>query len=442
MILSSRTATKEKPRMGWDIVKHSFAMLWRNLGNALRISLGPLAVAVLLSLAIITVLQVSAARLAFELASGAISTNVAFAVLLLAFLYVVVSAWIAVSWHRFILLEEYPGLLPAFAGSPVLPYVGKTLLLGLALMAAMIPAVIVIALLSGVFGPTSGLLSVVGIGLALYFSYMWLRLGLVLPATAVGRPMGIGDSWRSTAPHANAILGTGALLILLNTGVSLVSSILPATLVLGLDVIVSWVTVMVGTSVLTTLYGVIVERVRQKRHRLVRRAPHRRVQGLDRRPHPQHRPRDIDVTDLLGPKVIFRHIGEPPERPHPARCRDMPAGLLINFAVQRPHRVLALVDPAAGQLQLRIGLALESQQKVPPARQDCVNPRPQPVLLTGPHRFAIPPDHASAPSALPCRPYMEALLRSRPVRSRAISGKTHDTRLPHRMGRYCPSVSA
>jgi hypothetical protein len=260
MILSRPDCNRKEPRMGWEIVKHSFAMLWRNLGNALRISLGPLAVAILLSVAIIGVLQVSAARVAFEFASGTMSPNVGFAVLLLAFLYVVVSAWIAVSWHRFILLEEYPGLLPALAGRPVLPYVGKTFLLGLVMILVMIPAIIVIALLSGLFGPTSGLFSILGVGLALYFSYMWLRLGLVLPATAVARPMGITDSWRSTAPYANAILGTGALLILLNTGVSLVSSILPAALTLVLDVIVSWVTVMVGTSVLTTLYGVIVER--------------------------------------------------------------------------------------------------------------------------------------------------------------------------------------
>jgi hypothetical protein len=246
--------------MGWEIVRHSFAMLFRNLGSALRISLGPIAVAILISVVVITVMQVSAARIVWDLSQGTVSPAVSVTVLLLMLVYVFVSAWIAVSWHRFILLEEYPGLLPALSGRPVLPYVGKTFLLGLVMILAMIPALLIVGLLTNLFGPTSGILSVLGIGLALYVSYVWLRIGLALPATALGQSMGVGEAWRSTAPHANAILSTGALLILLNTGASIVSGILPATLSLVLDIVTSWITLMIGTSVLTTLYGVIVER--------------------------------------------------------------------------------------------------------------------------------------------------------------------------------------
>jgi hypothetical protein len=251
---------QEGHQMGWDIVRHSFSMLFRNFGNALRISLGPLLIAILASVVIVTVLQVSAARVVWDLSRGTMSPDIALATLLFVIVYVFVSAWIAVAWHRFILLEEYPGLLPALAGRPVLPYLGKTMLLGLVMIIAMIPAFVVIGLLSGILGPTSGLFSIVGIGLALYVSYVWLRIGLVLPATAVARPMGIGEAWRSTGPYANAILGTGAILILINSGVSIVGTILPGSLALVLDLAVSWVIVMVSTSVLTTLYGVIVER--------------------------------------------------------------------------------------------------------------------------------------------------------------------------------------
>ncbi len=246
--------------MGWDIVRHSFSMLFRNIGNALRISLGPILLAVLASVAIVGILQISPARIAWELSTNSISGNTGLAVLLLFLLYVFVSAWIAVAWHRFILLEDYPGLLPGISGRPIMPYIGKTMLLGLVMILAMIPALIVIGLLSSVFDPTSGLFSIIGIGLMLYFSYMWLRFGLVLPATAVARPMGVAEAWRATAPHANAILGTGALLIVINTGASVVSSAMPQTVALVLDLVVSWITLMIGTSVLTTLYGVIVER--------------------------------------------------------------------------------------------------------------------------------------------------------------------------------------
>lgn len=246
--------------MGWDIVRHSFAMLFRNLGNAVRVSFGPILLSLLAAFAIVTLLDISAARIVFEAAQGEMSPNVAIAVLLMIVVFLFVSAWIAVAWHRFILLEEYPGLLPPLAGRPVWPYVGKTILLGLVMIVAMIPALIVTSLLSGLFGGSAAILSVLGIGLALYFSYMWLRLGLVLPATALGRPMGFAEAWRSTGGHANAILGTGALLIVINSGVALVSSIMPTAVSLLLDLVSSWITVMVGTSVLTTLYGVIVER--------------------------------------------------------------------------------------------------------------------------------------------------------------------------------------
>jgi hypothetical protein len=246
--------------MGWEIVKHSFAMLFRNLGNAMRVSLGPIAIALLIAFAIISLLQVSAVRVVYDVSRGEISSNVAFAVILLMVVFFFVSAWIAVSWHRFILLEEYPGLLPPLKDRPVWPYVGKTFLLALVMMAAMIPALIVTSLLTGVFGATPGIFSILGIGLALYFSYMWLRFGLVLPAIALSRPMSFTEAWKSTGPHSNAILGTGALLILINSGVALVSSVMPGALSVLLDLVSSWITVMVGTSVLTTLYGVIVER--------------------------------------------------------------------------------------------------------------------------------------------------------------------------------------
>jgi hypothetical protein len=246
--------------MGWDIVRHSFSMLFRNIGNALRISIGPILLALVVSVAIVGILQINPARIAWELSTNSISGNTGLAILLLLLLYIFVSAWIAVAWHRFILLEDYPGLLPAVSGRPIMPYIGKTLLLGLVMMLALIPALLVIGLLSAVFDPTSGLFSIIGIGLMLYFSYMWLRFGLVLPATAVGRPMGVTEAWRATAPHANAILGTGALLIVINAGASVVSAVMPQTVALVLDLVVSWITLMIGTSVLTTLYGVIVER--------------------------------------------------------------------------------------------------------------------------------------------------------------------------------------
>jgi hypothetical protein len=247
--------------MGWEIVRHSFAMLFRNLGNALRISVGPILIGLVAGFLILGAFGSGVDTLTEEIEQDKLPPGLALAVLLNLFLFLFVSAWIAVAWHRFILLEDYPGLLPPLAGRPIWPYLGKTLLLGLVMFFAMIPAGLVISVLAGLFGGAGdSLFSFIGLGLALYISYMWLRFGIVLPATAVSRTMGFGEAWRATAPYATAILGTCVILILINTGVSLVSTILPLPLARLLSLATSWISIMLGISVLTTLYGVIVER--------------------------------------------------------------------------------------------------------------------------------------------------------------------------------------
>jgi len=247
--------------MGWDIVRHSFAMLFRNLGNALRISVGPILIALVVGFLILGVFGSNLDALPQDIEQGQLPPEIAFAVLLILLLFIFVSAWIAVAWHRFILLEDYPGLLPPLAGRPVWSYIGKTILLSLVLTLVMLPAGFVMGLIMAVLQDAgTGLLPTFILGLALYASYMWLRFGIVLPATAVSRPMGFGEAWRATAPYATAILGTCVILILINTGVSLVSAILPQPLAGLLSLATSWITIMLGISILTTLYGVIVER--------------------------------------------------------------------------------------------------------------------------------------------------------------------------------------
>jgi hypothetical protein len=247
--------------MGWEIVRHSFAMLYRNLGNALRISVGPILIALVAAFLILGVFGSGVDALTEDIEQDKLPPGLALAVLLNLFLFLFVSAWIAVAWHRFILLEDYPGLLPPLAGRPVWSYLGKTFLLGLVVALMTIPAGFVLGLIMAILQEAgTGLLSTLILGLALYVSYMWLRFGIVLPATAVSRPMGITEAWRATAPYATPILGSSVILILINTGISLVGAILPAPLAGLLSLATSWITLMLGISILTTLYGVIVER--------------------------------------------------------------------------------------------------------------------------------------------------------------------------------------
>ena len=108
--------------MGWDIVRHSFAMLFRNFGNALRISVGPILIALVAGFLILGVFGSNLDALPQDIEQGQLPPEIAFAVLLILLLFIFVSAWIAVAWHRFILLEDYPGLLPPLGRHKVMPH--------------------------------------------------------------------------------------------------------------------------------------------------------------------------------------------------------------------------------------------------------------------------------------------------------------------------------
>jgi hypothetical protein len=172
-----------------------------------------------------------------------------------------------VSWHRFILLEEYSGLLPSLAGRPIGAYVWRSILLGLVMVLLAIPLSIVAGLVIAPFmslGVNGVLIGgvLVGIILGTILGWLWLRLAVVLPATAVGKSMKMGESWSATAKLSGKIFGVILILTLLNGAATAVISLIGVQLSLvaqALNIIVTWVQLMIGVSVLTTLYGHLVE---------------------------------------------------------------------------------------------------------------------------------------------------------------------------------------
>src|SRR6056297_2995178 len=128
---------REKPGMALQIVRHAILMVFNNWRDALKASLGPIAIGIALSLVLALLLRVD---LSLILAQQPIITDtggpmaqqlppnagglVLFG-LFVALISLFVLSWVAVAWHRFILLEEYPGLLPPLSGKPVWRYLGK-----------------------------------------------------------------------------------------------------------------------------------------------------------------------------------------------------------------------------------------------------------------------------------------------------------------------------
>ncbi|GGL55379.1 hypothetical protein [Wenxinia marina] len=268
--------------MGWRIVRHSIVLLFRNFGAALAVSIGPLAIALIgIILAGLALGFSPAGALVAPYSFYAMATlptdsdpeaaamMMRVGILLFVHLAVIllVSAWIAVAWHRYVLVEEAPGLVPPVRGGTILGYAGRTILLGLLVVLAAIPLSMVLGLVAApaLQRPDSLVSQIVVFALSVVIpavlSWMWLRLGLVLPARAVGQAFGLGDSWRATQPAAGPIFAAALLLGLIALGLSLV---VPAVFGSGwpglaLQLAANWFSLMLGISILTALYGHLVE---------------------------------------------------------------------------------------------------------------------------------------------------------------------------------------
>jgi len=105
----------------WAILSHSIKMVVNNFGVALRMST-PLIGAMVLSL-ILFGQEVFGGSTYYSMEIDPLydpvnEVNVGLATLIQA----IAALWVAVAWHRYILLEEKPdGLLPALHGGRVLP---------------------------------------------------------------------------------------------------------------------------------------------------------------------------------------------------------------------------------------------------------------------------------------------------------------------------------
>lgn len=174
--------------------------------------------------------------------------------------------WVAVAWHRYVLLAEYPAsVLPRFHGGRVLAYFGWSLVLGVVLFAlpGAVIALLAWAATGGAIEEPSAAVVLPIVLAALVLVWVSMRLSLVLPAAAIGERLGLRDSWQATRPIALGIIGLFALTIgfamLLMVGVMVLYYTLPMTGQIA-AAIVQWIMMLLQLSILTTLYGVYVER--------------------------------------------------------------------------------------------------------------------------------------------------------------------------------------
>ncbi|WP_371155604.1 hypothetical protein [Jannaschia sp. 2305UL9-9] len=244
--------------LGWKLFVRALTLLLDNLGDALRVSALPYGAVIVLSVwvagAYPSTLDPQSVTDGMTLSGGA-----AGATLLTVVLNLVVSLWVAVAWHRYVLLSERPaGWVPPVNGGAMLGYLGRSLLIGLLVGVAIVGISIPLGFLTLALPGGTLLVGAVSLFIGMIVFY---RLAVVLPAGAIGRKMTLGEGMEATKGHTETVL----VLALLTVGFSLLLQV-PAMLdgTVGMisivyQGVVGWIGLMLGVSTLTALYGHVVE---------------------------------------------------------------------------------------------------------------------------------------------------------------------------------------
>lgn len=174
--------------------------------------------------------------------------------------------WTAVGWHRFVLKSEVPvGLLPEFHLTFWI-YIWRGIVLSFFLNLIMFVVGFTIAFLFAAFGksPSSDLFASVNLLILVILStYFLLRFSPILPAAAIGEKLSLKDAWFATRAYAGSILLAAILYLLIYSAIFwIMTNLHLSNLYVGFTLlsVLGWFYVMWGTSLLTTIFGVAVEK--------------------------------------------------------------------------------------------------------------------------------------------------------------------------------------
>lgn len=236
--------------LGWQIFTHSVRLVWANRGIALRISV--------VLYVISAVFQVMTQSLAVgpDEAQGSGSGLLDF---VLAAASLIISLWIAVAWHRYILLEEVPqGFLPKWHGDRMAAYFGRSIVIMLIMIGVIVTAST--PLIMGISGVLAGAVLALGIIFAVFVFY---RLCPILPSAAMGKPLTLSEAWAATTGTTGTIMVLlicmFACIVLMIVPGSVLGAISPVLGIVYL-IVAQWFFMMFGISIFTTFYGYFVEK--------------------------------------------------------------------------------------------------------------------------------------------------------------------------------------
>lgn len=253
------------PAIGFQIFVHSVKMVLRNFSEALKISLVPVAIGIVVLVAYATMAGDSAVMSNVVGNQGTYSTSYDGAysgsvggLILMGLVMIFIMLWIVVNWHRFVLLEEYPqGWVPPVQGNRIFAYAAAGLLLGLAAVLFMLPVGFIVGMTGG-----NGIAIAIMVVFWLVIVVNIYRLSIILPAAAIGRPLGFIEAWEKTMGSFWTIVVLMVTSFVFQFVIQFVFGFLALIPVIGPILILFpslLVLPLINVSVLTTMYGVFVE---------------------------------------------------------------------------------------------------------------------------------------------------------------------------------------
>ena len=246
----------------WQIFAHSVRQIFGNAVGVLRVS----GFLFLVRTAVYGILAV-------VVAGGDSVAKAVVAGLMVLLVETGTSLWIAVGWHRYILLNEQPSVVPQLWLNRILAYLGGGVVIGLIMIVpTLVIAWITLALANvSIVGPSdlfswSFQIKAVLISAAVYIPVgaIALRLSTVMPGVALREGRELFDGWNATKDQISTFLVVSALGTAAYFSLDLAANYLlaitgSAVVVAVSDAIFQWLAMMVGFSILTTLYGHYIE---------------------------------------------------------------------------------------------------------------------------------------------------------------------------------------
>ncbi|MFC4667324.1 hypothetical protein ACFO5X_02050 [Seohaeicola nanhaiensis] len=240
------------------VLRHAVSMLFYDLWATVRLTLLPVLIGYGLGyFAAIEIGGVGADNLLGD-RPVVVDGRIMLGLLAYVLVYFAAFCWAAVAWHRYSLLAERPGgLLPRFDAAQFWAYVGAGFRVGGMGLLMFVPLTIVVGILAPMIGNIWMVMLIMGIPMLL-ISARLLRYSLVMPAAALGKRMTLAEAAAASEGHTGTFVALTVMLWLIGTlsetdfGGGWAGLILSFLLV--------WFSLALGLSVLTTLYGVCVEK--------------------------------------------------------------------------------------------------------------------------------------------------------------------------------------